>query len=76
MFVGEAVHTFQLDHQNIFNEEIGKVFSDSVALLGYGEGRLGSGLNATKAEFSQHSALVDFLEESSTKGVGDFKDGT
>ena len=32
VFVGEGFHTFQLDHEHVFDEEIGKVFSDSVAL--------------------------------------------
>ena len=35
VFVGEALHTFQLDHQHVFDEDISTVFSDRVALVGY-----------------------------------------
>jgi hypothetical protein len=35
VFVGEAIHTFQLDHQHVFDEDIGKVFSDTGALVDY-----------------------------------------
>ena len=35
VLVGEALHTFQLDHQHVFHEEIREEFSDVVALVGY-----------------------------------------
>jgi hypothetical protein len=35
VLVGEALHTFQLDHQHVFHEEIRKELSDVVALVGY-----------------------------------------
>jgi hypothetical protein len=35
VFVRQALDTFQLDHQHIFDEDIGKVFSDAVAFAGY-----------------------------------------
>jgi hypothetical protein len=34
VFVSQALDTFQLDHQHIFDEDIGKVFSDGVAFVG------------------------------------------
>jgi hypothetical protein len=36
MFVGEALHTFQLYHQNVFDEDIGRVFSQRRVLVDYG----------------------------------------
>ena len=35
--------------------------------------RLGGGPDAKKAEFCEQSTLVDFLQESGAKGVGDSK---
>ena len=34
VLAGEPFHTFQLDHQHVFDEQIGKVFSDRVTLVG------------------------------------------
>ena len=36
---------------------------------------MGGSPDATKAEFSEQSTLVDFLEESGAKGARDLKDG-
>ena len=33
--VGETPHTLQLNHQHIFDDDISKVLSDRVALVGY-----------------------------------------
>jgi hypothetical protein len=33
VFAGEALDTFQLDHEHVFDEDIGKVFSNVVALV-------------------------------------------
>jgi hypothetical protein len=35
MFVGKAIHTFRLNHQHVFDEDIRKVFSDGVTLVSY-----------------------------------------
>ena len=35
VFVGEALHTLQLDHQDVFDDDISKVFSGIMALAGY-----------------------------------------
>ena len=50
--------------------KFGKVFSDSMALVGYGKGNLGGSPDSPQAEFSEQSPLVDFLEESGAKRVG------
>ena len=34
VLAGEPFHRFQLDHQHVFDEQIGKVFSDRVTLVG------------------------------------------
>jgi hypothetical protein len=35
VLVGEALHTFQLHQQHVFDEDIGKAFSDILALVSY-----------------------------------------
>jgi hypothetical protein len=74
VFGGEPFHTFQLDHQYVFDENIGKVFSNRVAFVCHCKRSLGSGPDATEAEFSKQGTLVDFLEESGAESVGDLKD--
>jgi hypothetical protein len=34
VLAGQPFHTFQLDHQHVFDEQIGKVLSDRVTLVG------------------------------------------
>src|ERR1017187_5407910 len=34
VLTGQPFHTFQLDHQHVFDEQIGKVLSDRVTLVG------------------------------------------
>jgi len=34
VLAGQPFHTFQLDRQHVFNEQIGKVLSDRVTLVG------------------------------------------
>jgi hypothetical protein len=36
MFVGQPLDTLQLDHENVFDEDIGKVFADRKPLIRYG----------------------------------------
>jgi len=35
VLAGEPLRTFQLDHQLVFDEDVGKVFSDRVDLVAY-----------------------------------------
>jgi len=35
VLAGEPLRTVQLDHQHVFDEDVGKVFSDGVALVAY-----------------------------------------
>ena len=37
VLVGKALHAFQLHKQHVFDEDIGKVFADILALVGYGK---------------------------------------
>ena len=34
VLAGQPFHTFQLDHQHVFNEQIGKVLSERITLVG------------------------------------------
>ena len=74
VFASKPLDTFQLDHQRVFDEDIGKVFSNRVAFVGYCKRSLGSSSDATKAEFPKQRALVDFFEETAAQRVGDLKD--
>ena len=76
VLAGEALHTFQFQHERVFDQDVGKIFPHTVALVNYWKGSFGSRWDAAKAEFSQERAWIDFLEEAGTQGVGDLKDGT
>ena len=76
VLAGQPFHTFQLDHQQVFDEQIGKVLSDRVTLVGDRKRSFGGSPDAAKAELSQQCPQVDLLEESGAHGVGNLKDGT
>lgn len=75
MFIGEALHAFQFDNEHAFDEDIGIVFSNVLALIVNGERRLRSSLDATKREFPKQATLVHLFEESGAQGIGDLQDG-
>ena len=64
VLAGEPIHTFQLDHQHVFDEEIRKVLAGRVALVGDCKLSFGDSPDAAKNEFSEQGPLVDFLEKS------------
>ena len=35
VFVGEALDAFDFDHKHVFDDEVGEVFPDRGALIGY-----------------------------------------
>jgi hypothetical protein len=53
VFASKAFYTFQLDHENVLDQDVSEVFSDRVALVGDCKGSLGDSPNAPKAEFSE-----------------------
>ena len=75
VLVPDGFHTSQLDHQHVFDQDIGKVFPGAPALAGYCKRSLGDSPDAPKTEFCDRSALVDFLKESRAQGARDLKDG-
>ena len=52
VLAGEPIHTFPLDHQPVFDEEIRKVLSGRVALVGDCKRGFGDSPDAAKTEFS------------------------
>jgi|SRR5579864_55127 len=52
-FIGEPIYTLQLNHQHVLDEDIGKVFSDVLALVIDSKRSLGGGLHSTEDEFSE-----------------------
>jgi hypothetical protein len=45
----KALYTFQFDHEYVFDEDIGEVFSDAVILVANWKRRLGRGSDAANA---------------------------
>ena len=74
VFVGEVLYALQLDHEHVFDEDVGVVLTHGVAFVGDCKGNLGGGADAAKGEFPEQSTLVHLLEESGAEGVGDLKD--
>jgi len=75
VFFGEALHTFQFDDEYIFDEDISKVIPYIVTLVRDCKGSLRGGPDTQKGEFSEQSTLINFLEESRSKSVGNLEDG-
>ena len=75
VLAGQPFHTFQLDHQHVFDEQIGKVISDRVTLVGDCKRSFGGSPKAAKTGFCKQRPLVDLLKESGAQGVGNLKDG-
>jgi hypothetical protein len=76
VLAGQPFHTFRLDPQHVFDEQIGKVLSGRVTLVGECKRSFGGSPEAAKTEFCKKRPLVDLLEESGAQGVGNLKDGT
>jgi hypothetical protein len=66
---------FHSTNRDVFDQEIGEVFSSRVALVGGGKRGFRSGPDTSEAEFCEQSTLVDPFEESGAKRVGDFEHG-
>jgi hypothetical protein len=73
VFARESIHAFELDYQQVFDEDVSKILPDAVALVHHGKGSLWGSLDPPKGEFSEQSALVDFLQKSSPESVGNLK---
>jgi hypothetical protein len=73
VFVRESIHALELDHKHILDQNVCIIFADAMALVHHGKGSLRSSLDPAKGEFSEQSALVDFLQKSSPKRVGNLK---
>ena len=66
MVVTQLVHTLKLDHQGVFDKNVGKVISYRVALVVYFESGLGFGSNAPQGQFPQKRPFINLLQKSST----------
>ena len=73
VLVRKMLDAFQLDHQNIFHENVGKIFPNGLALVADRKRSLGDSADAQQIEFSQQGTLVDLLQESGAERVGNFK---
>ena len=74
MFIGESLGAFQFDHQHVFDQDVRDVLSHMVALVGHGKRRLSNSTDATEAKFHEKRTLINFLQESGAKGIGELKD--
>ena len=75
MFIGEALHALQFDNEQVFDQDVGIVFSNILALITDDKRCLSGSPDATKPEFSKQGTLVHLFEESCPQGIGDLKDG-
>ena len=73
MFVGEALDTFQLDHQHIFNEKINYIFPDIVAFVAHSKRSLRGSPDAAKSELAKQRALVDLFKEPGAECIRNLK---
>ena len=64
VLVGETIHTLQLQHQYVLNEDVGKILPNMMTLVGKSQRGLGSSPDATEVEFARQGMLVDVLQES------------
>src|SRR5664280_2354442 len=69
MLVGKTIHAFQFDHQDVLDEDVGKILADRLALVGDNQRSLGRSPDATKGEFPEQGTLVDFFEESGAESI-------
>jgi hypothetical protein len=75
MLAGESVHALRLYNQRFFDEQIRKVFADTISLVHDWNRRLELGPNAAKRELSKESTLIDLLKEFGPESIRDFKYG-
>ena len=73
MFASQVLYALQLDHEHVLHENIGEVFSNIQALVGYGEASLGGGGNSAQSQFSQQGSLVHFFQKARPQRVRDLK---
>jgi hypothetical protein len=62
VLAGQLFHTFQLDRQHVLDEQIGKLLSDRVTLVGDCKRSFGGSPEAAKTEFCKQRALVDLID--------------
>jgi hypothetical protein len=71
----EALDAFQFKYDAIFDQNIGKIFTDVVPLVRYLEGGLTGRFDAAKGEFSAKRALIDLLQKAGSESIGDLEYG-
>jgi len=61
---GKAFGTFQLHYQRVFDQNIGKVFSNRTPLVHHGKRNFCGSPHAAESEFSKQCPLVNLFEKS------------
>jgi len=69
MLVRKVVDALQLDHKNIFHENVSKVLANQVAFVSYGKRSLSGGSNASNAKFGKQCPFIDLLQKSNAQCV-------
>ena len=72
----EMFDTFQLDHEHVFDENIGEVFTDASSFISDWKGSLGDGVDAPEPEFHQKRPLIDLFQEPGAEGIRNLKHGS
>jgi hypothetical protein len=70
VLAGEALHAFQLQHERVFHEDVGKVFPHTMAFVNYWKGGFGGRRDAAKAEFPARALLANLNDRRSSAFIG------
>jgi len=54
----ETIYAFQLDDKNVFDHQVGPLFADDLAFVGYGVNGLGDDGYASKGQLAHQGTLV------------------
>jgi hypothetical protein len=66
VFFGQAFHALQFHCEDSFDQKIGIVIPNVLALVPNGQGGLCDYMDSAKLEFMRKSSLVDLFEEANT----------
>jgi hypothetical protein len=76
VFTSQTIHTLQLDHQLILNDNVGNILSDHVTLIRNSQRSLGASPDAAKPESPLQSPLVNLLKKPGPQSMGNLKHST
>ena len=73
MFVGQSVGALEFHQQNVLNQNIGKILSDTVALMCHIPRSLPNRPNPRQLQLPKQSPFINLLPEPSPQSIGNLK---